>query len=62
MLVKTFFEDGKKKVGYGKLKSAPGIIDELDIDALLDKDRELRRFAEKYRDAGNDEETVDEVC
>lgn len=48
-IVQRFFErtlpNGKNiKVKYGKLKSAPAIIDELDEDALASIDRELYRF------------------
>lgn len=49
VIVQRFFErtlpNGKKiKVKYGKLKSAPSIIDELDEDALVSIDKELYRF------------------
>lgn len=49
VIVQRFFErtlpDGtKKKVKYGKLKSAPAIIDQLDEKALVTVDKELYRF------------------
>ena len=49
VIVQRYFErtlpNGKKnKVKYGKLKSAPSIIDELDEDALVSVDKELYRF------------------
>lgn len=49
VIVKRYFErtlpDGKKrKVEYGKLKSAPAIIDQLDEQALATVDKELYRF------------------
>lgn len=49
LIVKTFFEDEKgKSVRYGKLRSAPGILDELDADALKEADRELARFTAAF--------------
>lgn len=48
ILLRTFFEverDGKRKpVRYGKLKSAPGILDAIDAGALITMDSELQRF------------------
>ena len=49
VIVQRYFErtlpNGKKvKVKYGKLKTAPSIIDELDEDALVAIDKELYRF------------------
>lgn len=49
VIVQRYFErtlpNGRKvKVKYGKLKSAPSIIDELDEDALVAVDKELYRF------------------
>jgi len=47
-LIKHFFwkkDNGKKKkLQYGKLKSAPGILDQLDVHQLLENDSELQRF------------------
>ena len=49
VIIQRYFErtmpDGKKKkVKYGKLKSAPAIIDNLDEQALVAVDKELYRF------------------
>lgn len=49
VFVQRYFErvlpNGKpQKVKYGKLKSAPGIIDQLDENTLVAVDRELLRF------------------
>ena len=49
VIVQRYFErvlpNGKpQKVKYGKLKSAPGIIDQLDEQALVAVDKELLRF------------------
>ena len=47
ILIRTFFEkesDGKKKNSYGKLKSAPDILDEIEVEKLLPLDAELQRF------------------
>lgn len=49
VIVQRYFErvlpNGKpQKVKYGKLKSAPGIIDQLDENTLVAVDRELLRF------------------
>ena len=49
IIIQRYFEralpDGqKKKVKYGKLKSAPAIIDHLDEHALVAVDEELHRF------------------
>ena len=49
VIVQRYFErtlpDGKKKkVKYGKLKSAPSIIDNLDEQSLVTIDKELFRF------------------
>lgn len=49
VIVQRYFErilpNGKrKKVKYGKLKSAPAIIDNLDEQALVSVDKELYRF------------------
>jgi hypothetical protein len=45
-LIKHFFENERngKKIQYGKLKSAPGLLDQLDVSDLLKKDCELQRF------------------
>lgn len=50
ILVSTFFHttsrSGRKKgVKYGKLTSAPRIIDELDVDSLKENDAQLTRFS-----------------
>ena len=49
IIVQRYFErtlpDGKKKkVKYGKLKSAPSIIDIIDEQSLITVDKELFRF------------------
>ena len=49
VIVQRYFErvlpNGKpQKVKYGKLKSAPGILDQLDEQALVAVDKELLRF------------------
>lgn len=48
ILIRAFFEKdlgGKRKsVSYGKLKSAPNILDEIEVDDLLPLDSELQRF------------------
>lgn len=49
VIIQRYFErtlpNGKKvKVKYGKLKSAPSIIDELDEETLVSDDKELYRF------------------
>lgn len=47
-LIKHFFQKEhngkKKKIQYGKLKSAPGLLDQLDVSALFHSDSELQRF------------------
>ncbi len=43
-LIKKYISDGKKSVKYGKLASAPGLLDNLDVATLLPLDRELQRF------------------
>lgn len=49
-LIKHFFKGEKngktKKVRYGKLKSAPGLLDQLDVCLLLQSDAELQRFCD----------------
>ena len=45
ILVKRFFYKGKKAAKYGKLKTAPVLLDMLDVESLLLSDSELRRFA-----------------
>ena len=49
VIIQRYFErtlpNGKKvKLKYGKLKSAPSIIDELDEETLVSDDKELYRF------------------
>lgn len=52
VLIRAFFEknaEGKKKsVSYGKLKSAPEILDEIKVEELLPLDSELQRFCEMF--------------
>jgi hypothetical protein len=47
-IIKHFFQKEyngkKKKIQYGKLKSAPGLLDQLDVNTLLKSDSELQRF------------------
>ncbi len=45
ILMKRFFFKGEKAAKYGKLKTAPILLDMLDVDSLLFSDSELRRFA-----------------
>lgn len=49
-VIKHFFKrehnGKKKKIHYGKLKSAPSLLDRLDVAQLLDADSELQRFRE----------------
>ncbi|KAA6315926.1 hypothetical protein EZS27_033691 [termite gut metagenome] len=51
-IIKHFFSkerDGKlKKVQYGKLKSAPGLLDCLNATELKENDAELQRFCATY--------------
>ena len=44
ILMKRFFFKGEKAAKYGKLKTAPILLDMLDVDSLLFSDSELRRF------------------
>lgn len=52
ILIRAFFEKnagGKKKsVSYGKLKSAPDILDEIEVKKLLPLDSELQRFFDMF--------------
>ena len=43
-LMKHFFSKNKEVVRYGKLKTAPGLLDAMDADMLITKDAELQRF------------------
>lgn len=47
-LIKKYIFNGKKGVKYGKMSSAPGLLDALDVEALLPIDRELQRFKGTY--------------
>lgn len=47
-LIKKYISDGKKSVKYGKLASAPGLLDNLDVATLLPLDRELQRFKTRF--------------
>ena len=42
--MKRFFVKNKKAAKYGKLKTAPGLLDALNVTALISLDDELRRF------------------
>ena len=48
VLIRHFFQreysGKKKKIQYGKLKSAPELLDQLDENLLLNNDSELKRF------------------
>ncbi|MDE6340443.1 MAG: DUF4276 family protein [Muribaculaceae bacterium] len=44
ILMKKFFKKGKKGASYGKLRTSPGLLDAIDTDALIAKDKELQRF------------------
>lgn len=44
ILMKKFFKKGKKGASYGKLKTSPGLLDVIDTDDLISKDKELQRF------------------
>lgn len=43
-IMKHFFKKGNKKAKYGKLKTAPSLLDELDVNELKTLDKELQRF------------------
>ena len=43
-LMKKYFKKGKKGASYGKLKTSPGLLDEIDTNVLIAKDTELQRF------------------
>ncbi len=47
-LVKHFFKKNGKKVRYGKLKTAPAILDCIDVKILKSKDAELTRFSMNF--------------
>ena len=49
LLIKTFFHNSGKGVKYGKLKSAPGLLDDVDVVRLLQCDSELQRFVDSFR-------------
>jgi hypothetical protein len=44
IIMKHFFIKNKKTAKYGKLKTAPGLLDALDVSALKPLDIELQRF------------------
>ena len=44
ILMKKFFKKGKKGASYGKLKTSPGLLDAINTEDLITKDRELQRF------------------
>ncbi len=44
IIMKRFFVKNKKIAKYGKLKTAPGLLDALDTTALKTSDNELQRF------------------
>ena len=46
-ILKVYFEKKGKPAKYGKLKTAPALLDALDISSLLPLDNELQRF-KKY--------------
>lgn len=49
LLIKTFFHNSGKGVKYGKLKSALGLLDHVDVVRLLQCDSELQRFVDSFR-------------
>lgn len=44
IIMRRFFEKNKKSATYGKLKTAPGILDEVNAAELKSNDTELQRF------------------
>lgn len=44
IIMKHFFEKNKKAAIYGKLKTSPGILDEINVVELKSHDSELQRF------------------
>lgn len=44
ILIKKFFKKGKKGASYGKLRTCPRILDAIDANDLITKDKELQRF------------------
>ena len=50
ILLKTFFEKNKKAARYGKLKTAPALLDALDVSELESLDKELQRFHSFVKD------------
>ncbi len=44
ILMKKYFKKNKKGASYGKLRTAPGLLDALEPVTLLPKDAELTRF------------------
>lgn len=50
LLIKTYYKDiDKKPVKYGKLVTAPALLNYLDVPLLLKQDSELNRFQSTYR-------------
>ncbi|MBR1851241.1 MAG: hypothetical protein IJ789_07725 [Bacteroidales bacterium] len=49
---KTDKNENPKKVAYGKLRHAPGIIQALDPIRMIHQDKELSNFVEKVRSMG----------
>ncbi len=47
VILKKYFYKGQKHAKYGKLRTAPTIIDQLRADELLSVDAELKRFSDK---------------
>lgn len=47
-LIKKYIFDDGKSVKYGKLSSASGLLDNLDVSTLLPMDRELQRFRNSF--------------
>ena len=47
-LIKKYIFDNGKSVKYGKLSSAPGLLDNLEVSTLLPLDRELQRFKNSF--------------
>lgn len=48
IIMKRYFFKDKKSARYGKLKTAPSLLDALDVTALMPLDRELKRFKTSF--------------
>lgn len=48
ILMRHFFKKNKKAARYGKLKTAPTLLDSLEVSALLPLDDDLRRFRSQF--------------